>query len=339
MRTIPAASFRLYLLARFFVNHMGRAGFFLLLQIITNTTKVILLLAIGRGYAQLSGGTSFRAGLLAGIIPGGLPDGAFFAFYFAVLALIWGILNGLEKYQASAFGERFAAFLRSWNHNYRPANPSKSTTLLRYGGDLSGLQRFLVRGILRATGDIILATALWITLLQVDTGSALVALGVLAPGLAFLYWWRYRPANAFQNKRRRQIQLLNWLQKPVEDTHSNHQKFFASKNQRLLTAGLTYRKLSAPVDALAEVLPYLMFAAVLLGAAWRSNLPPVTVLILLLALAPVHRRLLRLPSIWHQGKISLRRLEAVSSSANTPGALKIKTLTPDQVSPALPAEK
>lgn len=324
------------LLCHFFSENRLLMSMYIAVALLSGLLKIALLMLLGRGYELLSSGHSTRSALLKEITGFHVPEGVTFPLFFASIALLFATVLFIEKFGAARLGERFAANVRTWVFARQIRIPAEKITqngygryLVRYSSDLSGLQRYIVRGGCRFLSDGILALGLLAIVLIFDWVSGIVLVVMLIGGMSALWLWQRLPDGKVRTKRSRQSRLLDFVVSRFtsiatiqeENCYKKVETRFAEKNQLLYAAAMDYHRLATPAAAFAETMPYFVLAALLASVVARHTPPPVSILVLLLTLFPVIRRLSKLPSVWRLGAISLRRLDVldVESGASIAG--------------------
>lgn len=318
------------LLRRFLIQNWLAVGRYIVAALLSGLLKIVLLLLLGRGYELLSAGHSVRSAMIENFTGAQLPDGFAFALYFAGASLLFAIVFYFEKLGASCLGERFAMHVRNWVFAKHLRLPSENLNkngfgryLMRYGSDMTGLQRYVVRGWCRGFSDSILALGLLGAVFGLDLFAGVIILGIILAGMIALWLWHRLLVAKLQDRRRRQSRLIDFVGQQFESIGSIQRKNrfekveqrFATRNSRLYGAAISYHRMATPAMAVAETLPYFALAALLAGIAYQHSHPPLSVLVVLLALFPVIRRLSRLPAIWRVGMVSMQRLDALEKTS------------------------
>lgn len=285
-----------------------------------------MLLLLGHGYEMLSYSRSVRSQMLESLVGIKLPDGYAFILYYVVLALLFSFTLWIEKYLATKLGERFALTVRAWvfeRHLLIPAIQFEENGfgrhLTRYGSELTGLQRLITLGGCRFISDSILVTGLLSAVYRSHLYSGVVLTIVITIGAIVLWVGQRKPAEKVRFKRSKQTRLLNFVVRRFteisniqrEGLQRKEQIRFDKKNRELYDAAIQYHRLATSTAAIAESLSYFALIAVLGIAVSNPHPPPLSVMVLMLALFPALRRLLKLPAVWQLGMLSLRRLDSL----------------------------
>ena len=205
------------------------------------------------------------------------------------------------------------------------ASGGTSRFLLRFSGDLSSIRRLVDKGMLELLSDLILiASALtiagwisWIVMLS------WLLIWLLAGWGQFYLNRRIKVLES--DRRSRQSSLLSMVSRAMQSVKTIHvwnqrqtiSRRFASKSARLKTIGTTQSHFSGLQEALAWTGGY---APLLVTLVVLMNLPKADsrdlplwlgLMVLVLAMRPVMRRILRAPGVWTKGLISLRKFNGM----------------------------
>jgi ABC-type multidrug transport system fused ATPase/permease subunit len=325
------------LLWTFLSENKWPAFLYVTVAFLSGVLKITLLMLLGRGYELMSSGQSARTTLLKEIAGIQVPEGMAYPLLFAGTAALFAVVLFMEKLGAALLGERFVAAIRIWVFARHIRIPAEKITqsgygryLIRYGSDLSGLKRYVVRGWCRFLSDGILALGILAIVLKFDRFSGMVLIAVLMGGMLILSAWQRLLDKKVRTKRSKQSRLLDFVVSRFDsitaiqeqDRYKKVEAKFDEKNRRIYTAAMDYNRWATPAEAIAETMPYFALAALLVSAVMRQTPPSVSVLILLLTLFPIIRRISKLPSIWRLGAISLYRLDALDGESGKLQPLK-----------------
>ena len=299
-------------------------------------------LVIGRYLALRFGYSSLRARVLGSVPDEWLVDTQIFFWIMLGLVGTWFALRYIERYQTQMIGELLVKQLREdLFHTQLKTAPdafairTAGKYLLRYSGDLKQIQNFFNLGVMAFIRDLLIlipAAIIFATILPELALPCLVAFALMMLPLMFLNRLLYK---ASVKRRDRRSGLLAFVSERLY-RHSviqvlNREKpeigKFNRRSDRLTDAGRKYFRIEGFIQTLIPALIYLIPGMLFLWLEWNpveaSNLEPEALslgALLMLAIAPIFRRMARVTVRWELGKLSMRKFLIV---LNLPAAEEV----------------
>jgi ABC-type multidrug transport system fused ATPase/permease subunit len=296
-------------------------GLALLLDILSNSCVIAISLALAQAIAQLGGFNSMRGQVL------GLPSWSLSAWITA-LAIVVGV-RALADYArflmrgrlALAFTDdiRDRCYRRLLNAEIQPEGLHETGgQLLRFSGDLGGLQRLIARGILQTVADGILLVMglVLIGLLSTPIALLVAALVLFSFGLNYLLTRQLTPLE--RERRREKARLLSLVSAtlrhlPVIKGLNRERRFerrFERRNRKASIGQVRYLRLGAAKDALSPFLVQFWLVVVLAVSSF-TPIDATRLFIIVLILMSWRTPLLRLQKvgiIWQKARLSLEKI-------------------------------
>ncbi|MEM6262961.1 MAG: ABC transporter ATP-binding protein [Bacteroidota bacterium] len=299
--------------------------------------SILLPVSMGKFYDLVfQDYTSFRAGWLDMWLPDGLWENIeTYLFTFFGLVLVFAGVKFLERYQTKMLGEHLLYQLREQLFEAQMNLPMQvydakgaSKYLLRWSGDLKGLQNLVLRGGIRFLLDIcLMALSVWVLTqllpelaLLVGVGTGILLIGGAAWAIQKIY-----PASLL--RRNRHAVLLAHINRRLQGMYTllgcNRQRpeltRLNKKNDRLLEASRILHHRQAVLHVMSPVALYVllglgMWLVYELSKSYPGKLtrgPVLSAMLLLITLMPVFRRLVRVSLYWTSGAISLEKVYAL----------------------------
>lgn len=328
----------------FFSRHQVRIGYVFIAGLCASLIAILIPLVMGRYFAFQFGYASTRARVLAWLPDAWFDHDGYFLAAIGLLVLFWFAFRYVERYQTSLLGEWMVQGLREkLFHRQLHADPqafgSKSAGkyLLRYSGDLKAVQNFFNLGILAFARDLLVlvpASALLFWMLPEIVLPALICtVGILLPLMLLnrkLYQVSLKRRDqrsgllAFVSERLYSFGTIQALNRATPEY-----KKFQKRSRKLTAAGAAYFRVEALIRILIRGLVYLAPGLLFLWLQFSANAGGYVVdpelfslsVLLLLAMAPVFRRMGRVTVHWELGKLSMRKLLKVMNQplAEAPG--------------------
>lgn len=318
---------------QFFRQHSSRIGMAFGAGLLARLMALALPLVIGRYLALRFGYSSLRARVFGFLPDEWLVDTAVFFWILLSLVSIWFAFRYIERYQTSMIGELLVKQLREdlfqTQLKTAPDAFARRTAgkyLLRYSGDLKQIQNFFNLGIMAFTRDLLIlipAAIIFATLLPELALPSLIAFSLLILPLMFLNRMLYK---ASVKRRDRRSGLLAFVSERLY-RHSvvqtlNREKpeigKFNKRSERLTEAGRSYFRIEGFIQTMIPALIYLIPGVLFLWMEWNptgvQNLDPEALslgALLLLAIAPIFRRMAQVTVRWELGKLSMRKFLVV----------------------------
>lgn len=335
--------------ADFARRHVPGIGLVFAAGLFARLIAILVPLVIGRYCALRFGYASLRAKALAWMPDEWLLQGNAFLLSMLLLVSAWFLFRYIERYYTSLLGEWLVQSLReSLFKRQLEASPkafAQRTTgkyLLRYSGDLKQIQNLFNLGIMAFVRDLLVvvpACVLFSWLLPDLALPAMIAFLTLLLPLAFLNRRLYR-ASVMRRDRRSGLlafvteRLLRHSAIQALNRSRVENKKFRKRSQKLALAGKRYFKIESFVRTLIPTLVYLVPGFLFLWIEWGSGHSQVNpeslslAALLLIAIAPVFRRIARVTVHWELGKLSMRKLLVVMNQerAEEAGLLDLETV-------------
>ncbi|MEM6270861.1 MAG: ABC transporter ATP-binding protein [Bacteroidota bacterium] len=310
-----------------------RIGLAFVTGFLARIVALTIPLVIGRYFALQFGYASLRTDLLSDLLDSWLLlPGRFLQVTIGLVAL-WGLLRYLERFHTLMLGEFLVQKLREelFRKQLRTtpeafARRSAGKYLLRYSGDLKQIQNLFNLGIMGLARDLLLLIPAALTFAMLLPQLALpVGLGfglVLLP-IFLLNRQLYRTS---VHRRDRKSGLLAFVTERLH-RHEVIQAFnreapenqrFRKRSRRVTQASQHYFRYEALIrtliPGLVYLIPGLVFLSVGIGDGTAAREDPESVslaFLLMIAIAPVLRRLAGVTVHWELGKLSMRKLLVV----------------------------
>ena len=292
--------------------------------------NVLLPLSIGKFYELTFHESSAKGKLFDTLHLSVETMTAFFTFFLSLIALK-SIITYCEKYFTGMVGERFSRDLRellfraqlSHSMAVHEMKPS-GKYLLRYSGDLSFIQRFISKGIIQFSGDVIFLAAAFTVLLLINATLTAIVIAGLALATGFIILLNKSVRRATIRRRNQRSSLLGFVttrlqafytlksfnREVPETTHFNRQ------SHKMYNLGIRYYKIYSLVQAILPALFFGTMAMVLyFVAAERESYPSafhhgdvLNYILLLLYIQASIRRMLGVNVVWQLGQVSILKL-------------------------------
>ncbi|MEM7380508.1 MAG: ABC transporter ATP-binding protein [Bacteroidota bacterium] len=302
----------------------------LLLGLTYNLLTILIPISIGKFYEFAFGFSSHRLKAFGFIPYMDTKDHVSFLLVFFILVISrFGFEYG-NRYGISLLGERFVKALRErlFDCQMQIAFPVYNEKgigkyLLRFSGDLKSIQNYLKSGVIRFVQDLVLLSIVFIVIGCIDALMASLILGVLV--LAALLLWRinkviHKQSLERRNRRSGMLSFVNTRLRAMISLKAFNKNTPENKRYRKRSTGLyqigkkyahTVALMQASVPAITYSLLGVIMVYVLNSPAYQQNLGGSTLLVvilLILAILPVLRRVLRVSIVWKLGNISFNKL-------------------------------
>ena len=308
-------------------SHAGAFIITCLVGFIASFFNVLLPLSVGKFFELLYHEHSSKGRLLEMLALRIFDMQSFFIFFFSLIALR-GIFGFLQNYLTAYTGERFVADLRvelfkaQLTMNLRHFEKRHlSRHLQKYSGDMRFIQKWMTKGVIGGPIDIFFLLFAFVALYQIN---AEVTLGLIASmfsaGIIMMVVSRIigKSTERRNNERGRLLEFVaQRLQGILSVKFFNREIVevdrFKKNNDDFVATG---KKTFVRQAFLESMLP-IMFFLIIVVVMWLSvkfngsNSPSnsLTFMLVLLYLQGAFRRILRLPAIWSQAKVSFDSLD------------------------------
>ena len=298
-----------------------------LVGFIASFFNVLLPLSVGKFFELLYQEQSTKGKLLEML---SLPINdmqSFFIFFFSLIALR-GVFGFFQNYLTAYTGERFIADLRvelfkaQLTMNLRHFEKRHlSRHLQKYTGDMRFIQKWMTKGVIGGPIDFFFLLFAFFALYQINPAVTLgLILAMFTAGIIMLFVSKI----IGKSTERRSIErakllefVANRLQRILSVKFFNREyvevdRFKKSNDDFVATGKKTFVR-----QALLESLLPVMFFLIIVVVMWLSvkyngtNSPSnsLTFMLVLLYLQGAFRRILRIPAIWNQAKVSFVSLD------------------------------
>jgi len=260
-----------------------------------------------------------------------LHDIHIFFIVFTLLIVAKALFTFLEKYLSGYSAEIFSRDLRDnlvqtqftfTMSVFEKKPPGKY--LLRYSGDLLAIQRYITNGIIKFSIDIIFLVFAFAFLSFINLQLAIIIFCSFPPFFFAIYFLnRYLQRLTIKRRNIRSENLAfvssrlhSLLTVKVFNRESIEHKKFTRNSEKLFQYGKKYYRLYGVISALFPFFLYALFTVMLiytnlLNTRTDNTIPPAELLIfimMLIALLPLMRRVLRVNIIWQAGNVSINKI-------------------------------
>lgn len=321
----------LHLIRAFVRQHPIRVVLTFGVSLAAQAVAVFLPIYIARSYDLLFGIQSQRARFLNFIPEDWLASFQGYFSLFLVVVFLRGLLDYAERYGIAILGELHLAFLRKklFAHQLQTEmavydDKGTGKYLLRYSGDLTSIQAFINKGIIRFVSDLTLILLSLFVFFSLGSPIGWTVLGgvFLLAGITYLLDRKLYGASV--KRRNAKSGLLKFVSTRLQGlwTIKTFNRFvpemgrFEKRVDRLLNLGKSYQKIVGVVGAIIPAGLYLIIGMVMWVMYYVKTTSPNTVdpesffiaLLILITLIPVFRRSFRVSIVWRNGSISYGKL-------------------------------
>lgn len=320
-----------HLIWSFSKEHPGRIALTFMVSLTAQLLTLFLPIYIARSYDLLFDVQSHRARLLGFIPEDWISTFEGYSILFMIVLIIRGILDFYERYLTAYLGEIHLSFLRNkiFAHQLQMSmqvydQKGFAKYLLRYSGDLTSIQAYIAKGIIKFGSDIILLLlALWIFfMIDIHLGFTLLVLSLWLAVVVYLLNLRLYSVSVA--RRNAKSGLLKFVTSRLQGliTIKAFNRFvpemdkYRKRVDKLLHLGKNYQRVTSVIGA---VIPFglyftigmVMWVSMYLKTYNGNSVDPETffaALLLLITIMPVFRRCFRVSIIWRNGGISYQKL-------------------------------
>jgi len=307
--------------------------------ILSSILTVLIPVSIGKYYNLVFNFSSYRSQVLDYLpFDAGRNVNSFLYFFIALIILKAICLFG-EKFFIGILKERLAFDLRNRLFFEQlnlplPIYEQKGIGkyLLRFSGDLTSIQNYLARGIIRFFIDLTVVAITFAIIFSINWVIGLAVTTVFLLTIILLILLNKKLSITTRNKRNQKSSLLAFVNtrlrtistvKLLNRHHPENKKYY-KKSQFLYSYGISYQKTAAFIRTVIPFAMYLMLVAVLFFVYFLTKNGVETegssllvMILLLITLLPVFNRLLRVNIDWELGSISFEKLFKVINASNT----------------------
>ncbi len=302
----------------------------LLMGILANLVILFLPIYIAQSFDLLFGVSSHRAQIL-GFIPEGVLS--HFPTYFKVFMLMLAlrtITDFGQRYYIGYLGELHLAQLREriFEDQLRVRQQvydekGIAKYLLRYSGDLTSIQAFLTKGVIRFISDLFLLSLTLILLYQIEERVAGVVGGLMIILAAVTYLLNIRLHHISLARRNAKSGLLKFVTARLQsiltiksfNRASVEAKKYKKRVHKLLLLGRQYLQIRSLIGATIPSMLYAIIGAMMLMVFYLKGRGEVldskayfAAILLMITILPVFRRCFQVSIVWRNGAISYRKL-------------------------------
>ncbi len=318
------------LIADFFSRNKALVLVTFVASIGNSLLNVLLPLSIGKFY-ELAFHESSAKGKLFDTLHLSVNTMSGFFLFFLVLIIMKSVITYGEKYFTGLAGERFSRNLRELLfrtqlshsmpvHELKPAGKY----LLRYSGDLSFIQRFISKGIIQFSGDLVFLAAAFTVLLLINTTLTAVVIAGLAAAAGIIVLLNKSVRKATISRRNQRSALLGFVTTRLQAFYTlksfNREvpetTQFNRQSRKMYELGINYYRVYALVQAILPALFFGTMALVLYFVAVERETNPaafhhgdvLNYILLLLYIQSSIRRMLGVNVVWQLGQVSMLKL-------------------------------
>jgi len=307
--------------------------------ILSSILTVLIPVSIGKYYDMVFNFSSYRSKVLDFLPFDAGKDIHHFLCFFLILIVLKVVFLFGEKIFIGLLKERLAFDLRNRLFFEQLNLPIQTYEqkgigkyLLRFSGDLTSIQNFLARGIIRFSIDIAIVIAIFTIIFLINWLIGLAVSIIFLCTIISLVLLNKRLSLTTKKKRNSKSGLLAFVNTRLRavasikllNRHHPEIKKYLKNSKFLYSYGIEYQKTVALIRTLITFALYVMLAAVLFfvyflmknGVETEGSSLLVMVL-LLITLLPVFNRLLRVNIAWELGSISFEKLFKVINASNT----------------------
>ncbi|MEM1135039.1 MAG: ABC transporter ATP-binding protein [Bacteroidota bacterium] len=314
--------------------HVGKIVLTFVVSTIAQLLIIVLPIYIVQSFDLLFGIQSHRAKVFSF-----LPDSWLASFHnyfilFTIILVLRGIFDFFERYIIGYVGELHLAYLRKkiFAHQLKMNmdiydKKGFSKYLLRYSGDLSSIQSFITKGLIRFLSDVILLGLTLLVFFWIDQfiGITVLLVGAILAGIT--YWLNINLYKVSLKRRNTKSGLLKFVTARLQsiitikafNRVAPETTKYEKRVDRLLVLGKEYQKITSAIGAIIPFGLYLVMGGIMLGCWAFKNNSEITVrpesfflaLLLMITIMPVFRRCFRVNIIWRNGSISYRKLAEI----------------------------
>jgi len=230
-----------------------------------------------------------------------------------------GINQDVDRFIHYLLAKMYRRQLR-WNPALFESRPF-SKYLLRYSGDLQPVRNLLVQGIHRGIRDLLFLVTGLALLFWLNPAWTILVLILVTLSFPIFRGLDHKQMQLVPQRRNRKNELLHFVTETFGNQRSLHEsqkveksiRNFKRKNDEVLESNLIYQHLESLRHALVNVIVPILIAF-LLFTSWVYSQPSgpgdlLAYLLVLGALVPAIRNVIKAPEIIEKGMLSLRKIE------------------------------
>ena len=312
--------------------------------------NVLLPLSIGKFYELLFQEGSTKGKLFDTLrIPVDTIN-SFFSFFLLLIGLK-SLFTYCEKYFTGMAGERFSRNLRELLFQTQLSHPLSvherkpvGKYLLRYSGDLNFIQRFISKGVIQFSGDVVFLVTAFFVLYLINAPLTLMVLAGLLLAIIAIMLLNKSVKSATSKRRNQRSAMLGFVTNRLQ-AFSTIKSFnrevpevaqYNKLSGRMYELSIRYYRIYALVQAMLPLLFFGTLAVVLYfvatqlqaGSGVIHHADVLSFILLLLYIQASIRRILSVNVVWQLGTVSFIKLLRI---INLPVELRAEPATMEQV--------
>ncbi len=257
---------------------------------------------------------------------------SFFMFFFLIV-IMRGIFGFIELYLMEIIEENFTFYLRKklfekqLSHTqYSFQSKPVSKYLLRYSSDMSAIRNYLTKGHLKFISDSAFLIFALLMLAQLNsTLTMVVFITLLASALIIIFFTRIQN-NANDNRQNSRASFLQFVESrlssfftiKVFNREAPESQQFEKRSRSLRSSNLKYALYTSLIQSFLPLAFFTAIGIVLIESIPQNTLSTTEVsgyllvfILIMLYMQSVFKRLMRVPSILSQGRMSLDNLTQI----------------------------
>lgn len=323
------------LIREFVKEHTGLITLTFVAGLCNSTLNLFIPVFTGKYYQLAFHTHSPRGKFLDSVLY--LPHLSDFFLWFSILVGLKAVFTFSEKYLTGYSSEVFSKQLREQLFStqllfsysaFEKKAPGKY--LLRYSGDLSAIQRFVMKGILRFSIDVIFLALAFTLLGLLNLTMTLIVAAAFLFFFLVVYFLNFYLKKITIRRRNLRSELLSFVssrlhglatvkifnREPVEE------KKFGTSSERLLRQGQKYFRMYGIISALFPlflygILCFIFYYAHQLRVMDKKSFPAhemIIYIMVLINLLPVLRRIMEVTLVWQAGNVSINKILRIFNS-------------------------
>ena len=319
-------------LISFFKRYKFQILALIIVGLISSIIEIMIPVALAKYYEIVFGNSSPKI-FIFDIIPAQLIQTApRFLLFFITHILAFTLFNFGERLGRNVLSEVFVFKIRKLlfqsqlniNHSIYDTKGT-GRYLLRYSGDLTGIQNYVNKGIFQFTVDVIFLLLTLSVLFVIDYGIFMIVIGFSVISILFMSLknkWLNRYSTARRDQKSALLSFVNvHLRSIIAIKSFNHEKIvlkkYIKRAKKILFSSINYQAINSAIQTSTKSIVFIMLWLVLIYVYITPNQNEgnlLIVVLLLVSMLPVFRRTLLVYSVWEMGDISFEKLFAVINS-------------------------
>ncbi|MEO8146914.1 MAG: ABC transporter ATP-binding protein [Bacteroidia bacterium] len=316
------------LIKNFFREHSLWVIATFLTGVSNSVLNVLLPLSIGKFYEIIFHDNSTKGKIMSLLHIEASSIETFFILFGLLLILKW-MFTWFERYSIGVITEKFSKEMRELLFT---SQLSQSVTtfglkapgryLLRYSGDLSSIQRYISRGIIYFTADIVFIILALFMFYSVNAKLALALITMFPVAFLILIPLNKKLRATITEKRNQQSDNIHFISNRLNsfftikafNRETPEENAFAKRSRKYYDASMAYHRINSLYQSFQPLLIYATIGLILFIVynyrhVYHISRSDVFVFILLmLYMRTVLKRILQVHVIWQSGKLSFEKL-------------------------------